>query len=87
MVKFDITGETFKGFAVSGVEAGVVGFYVDGKPYRPNNQEVRAALPFRYRKAFDRAHGAWWFNGNAAHVALRSARGAHLVTLYANPKK
>lgn len=86
MLQFDITGEDIKGFAVDSVEAGMIGCYRDGKPYRPNNEAVRAALPYRYRRAFDRAHGAWWFNGDSAHVALRGYRGNYMVTLYANPK-
>ena len=80
-----------KGFgkpAVCATERGLTGVYVDGKPYGPNNDEVRNCLPHQYRKAFDRAGGAWWFDNAkpeiAAYCTLRDYRGQYLNTVYAN---
>lgn len=40
-------------------EAGLVGDWFKGKPYQPKRDEVRDRLPYKYRKAFDRAM-TWW---------------------------
>lgn len=67
----------------------------------PDNDAIRAALPYRLRAAFERARGAakcggFWFGGNslggpirqqAGHMELRGYRGKHLATLYAIPVK
>ncbi|WP_316227726.1 hypothetical protein [Bradyrhizobium sp. SZCCHNR3015] len=87
MVTFRINGEGFKGCTVPGTEAGLVGCYDGGIPYRPNNEAVRAALPYRWRKAFDRAGGAWWFNGDSAHVCIRDGHGRNLTIIYAHGVK
>ncbi len=87
MVKFNICGTGFKGFAVTGQPAGLVGYYVAGEPYRPNEDQVRAALPFRLRKAFDRAAFNWWFdrdNDRACYRQLRRRNGTFITTVYAN---
>ena len=66
---------------------GMVGHYVDGKCLTPDAAAVRAALPYRYRKAFDRAGGCFWFNAhdNWAPSCLRliGSRGQWLNTVYA----
>ncbi len=89
MVTFRINGVGFKGRAVPAVHAGLVGFYDAGIPYRPDNDAVRAALPYRWRKAFDRADSAWWFNeaGTTATAKIHTARGRYLTTIYAHAAK
>jgi hypothetical protein len=80
-----------KGFGKPSVhctERALTGVYVGDKPYGPNNEEVRNCLPHRYRKAFDRAQGVWWFDKDkpevAAYCTLRDYRGRYLNTVYAN---
>lgn len=63
----------------------------------PCTYSLRALLPYRYRKAFDRA-GKFWFDkaarwngqrvtcGNLPRIALHDARGRYLFTLYAIPR-
>jgi len=57
----------------------------------PSNPAVRAGLPYRWRKAFDRSGGTFWFPKSgkawpaAPYCTLRNARGRHLATLYAIP--
>lgn len=54
----------------------------------PDRAAIAAALPYRFRKAFDRA-GGFWFDKNRetspAHVTLRDRRGKYLTTLYLQP--
>lgn len=69
--------------------AGIVGHYVDGVPYQPDRDAVRAALPHYWRKAFDRTNGTWWFNKHdatmPATLSFSDRRGRYLNTLYAIP--
>lgn len=54
----------------------------------PDPEAVREALPYRWRKAFDRSGGRFWHDnaGNAAaHLSLKDRKGFHLVTLRAVP--
>lgn len=83
---FNVNGVGFKGGNVPSKEAGIVGFYHDGKPYRPDSDAIRALLPFRWRKAFDRAGVFWWNNSvpKQAYVVLRGRSGKYLTTIYAN---
>ena len=73
---------------VPGVLAAIVGTWVDGRPWRPDPVAFRAALPFRWRKAFDR-DGAFWHdkrdNAAPAYTVLRDRRGRYLATVYCNP--
>ncbi len=89
MITFRINGAGFKGCTAPATEAGLVGFYDGGVPYHPNNEAVRAALPYRWRKAFDRADSAWWFNeaGTTATAKIHTARGRYLTTRYAHAAK
>ena len=70
-------------------EAAICGYWEDGKPWAPSREAVRAALPWFYREAFDRA-GNFWFGDNpgeeqplTAHCALYSSKGKYLNTIYA----
>ena len=66
---------------------GMVGHYVDGKCLTPDGAAVRAALPYRYRKAFDRAGGRWWYNKYAdsapGYLRLIGSRGQWLNDVHA----
>lgn len=54
----------------------------------PDRAAVAAALPYRFRKAFDRA-GQFWFNRHRdsapATMMLSDRRGKYLTTLYLQP--
>lgn len=69
---------------------GVYGHWRDGKLFVPDLAAVRAALPFRYRKAHDR-NAAIWFdrdsNDAPATQHLSDSRGRPLLTLYLQPLK
>ena len=71
-------------FRVPGTLAALVGTWVDGRPWLPDPAAFRAALPFRWRKAFDR-DGAFWHGEGSAYVTLRDRRGRYLATVYCNP--
>ena len=67
---------------------GMVGHYVDGKCLTPDGAAVRAALPYRYRKAFDRAGGRWRYNKHPpapGYLKLIGSRGQWLNNVYAIP--
>ena len=54
----------------------------------PDRASLRAALPYRLRKALDRCGGFWFDQSNdksAAHMDLQGYRGAPLVRLYLQP--
>lgn len=57
--------------------------------YIPTAAAVRAGLPYRWRKAFDRSGGNFWFPQNkrdgAPFLTLRDYRGVYLTTVYAIP--
>lgn len=73
-------------FHVAGVEAALSGTWVDGKPFSPDPAEFRAALPYRWRKAFDR-DGAFWHDRDIprCRVTLRDRIGRYLATVYCVP--
>ena len=56
----------------------------------PDRQVLRQALPYRFRKACDRA-GGFWFDkfrdDSPAHMELTDRRGRYLTTLYLQPVK
>lgn len=68
---------------------GIAGHWRNGKLWIPDAASIRAALPFRYRAAFDRACGVFWFDARGkdfpASMRLESSRGKPLVTLYLQP--
>lgn len=70
---------------VPATPAVLVGWYDRGELWRPDPVAVRAALPYRWRKAFDRAGSFWYDNANkrAPYVVLRDHRGRPMLTLYA----
>ena len=67
---------------------GIIGHYDGRDIVKPNSAQVRAALPYRFRAAFDRANG-YWFDKNRndapAICDLYSTRGKLLVKLYLQP--
>lgn len=81
--------------ATDAVRAGV---YVEEerRTVVPDMQAVREALPYRWRKAFDRGARAFWFDsngrltaerfsGSTPYMRLTDARGGYLATIYAIP--
>ena len=62
---------------------------------KPDVAAVRAGLPYRFRKAFDRASGFWFdkgsrfdgnrFSGETPHMTLSDWRGRYMGTVYALP--
>lgn len=76
-------------FRVDGDECALVGTWHNGKPYAPNRQQFRAALPYRWRKAFDReCQGlAFWHDDRLkqCHISLSDRRGRYLATVYCQP--
>jgi hypothetical protein len=69
---------------------GIVGDYHNGTPYQPDTDDVRAALPHAYRRAFDRA-ALWWQQNSMSgrHMPLMrelyGVNGKPLGTLFATP--
>lgn len=55
-------------FTVPATEAGLVGIYRDGIPYRPCGAAIHDALPYHYRAAFDRAQMWLGRNGDGRDV-------------------
>lgn len=78
-------------FHVDGEECALVGTWHNGKPWRPNREQFREALPARWRKAFDRACDGlvfWHDNGKPqCHISLSDRRGKYLATIYCNISK
>lgn len=83
-------------FHVDGLECTLVGTWHNGKPYEPNREQFRAALPQRWRKAFDRECKGlvFWHETGVGknyspqcHVSLSDARGRYLTTIYCQPVK
>lgn len=78
---------------------GTVGHWRDGKCYLPDAQSLQAAIPSRYRKAYDKAinwHGlpqVWCdATNNDAPLAIHLNRSGkrykkHLITIYLQPMK
>lgn len=78
---------------------GTVGHWRNGKLYLPNPDDLRAAIPYRYLKAYDNAVN--WFGlpqiwqdarNNNAPLAIHLNRSGkrykqHLITLYLQPLK
>ena len=72
-------------FHVDGEECALVGTWYNGKPWRPNKEQFRAALPARWRKAFDREQSFWHVkDGSNCHISLSDRRGRYLATIYCN---
>jgi hypothetical protein len=73
---------------VPAIRSAHTGHYIaeTGTTVKPDSAAIRAALPHYYRKAFDRACGAIWFDkhddNKPAYITLRDARGRYLNTVY-----
>lgn len=70
---------------ISAVESrGLCGHWRNGALLVPCRDSIRAALPYRYRKSFDRA--SMWYQDRGPTVChLASTRGKSLVTIYLQP--
>ena len=88
-IEYHCDGLLRKVYYVGAIERGLVGDYVKGIPYGPNNEQVVAGLPFNKRKAAIRA--LWWtgsmHNSNASDVQhmhlTRKRDAAPMGTVYA----
>lgn len=83
---------------VPGVAATVAGVWneIDKRMEKPCAYTTRQMIPYRYRKAFDRQGGNFWFDdanrwngekvtGGIPYLTLYDCRGKYLFTLYAFP--
>jgi hypothetical protein len=91
-VQLNRHGAVFFKTTVKAKESGIVGDWYNGKPYQPDSDEVRAAIPFLFRPAFDRAVLRWSETNGANQsrllplmTELRGLRGQPLGTLFATP--
>lgn len=68
---------------VHGIESsGFCGEWLDGKLFVPDLAAIRAALPSRWHKAFDRRDGLWWSRSdNRASITLKTLRGELIGTI------
>lgn len=94
MVQFVmLASPSMRGFTKATVparEAALAGTWGGGKPWTPDTDAIRAALPSRLRKAFDRSGGTVWHDGTVpvvlgrpkpAKLYLTDRRGKPLYTL------
>lgn len=85
-VFFNINGIGFKGGRVRAVEAGIIGFYHDGRPWKPNRADVRPLIPTKWLPAFERA-SLWWVADDddaTARMDLYDRRGRLLTQIFAH---
>lgn len=85
-VFFNINGNGFKGGRVAAVEAGLVGFYHDGKPWKPDRADVRRFIPTKWLPAFERST-LWWFaedDDRQGRLDLYDLRGRLLTQVFAH---
>lgn len=70
---------------------GLCAYWHGGKNYKPCTDEARQALPYRWRKAFDRA--TLWTREDSARrfqcifATLNDRKGRYLATVYFQPKE
>ena len=71
-------------FKVPARESGLVGAYVNGIPYQPQDSAIVEFLPYHVRKAFARQQ-AWWQIGlsDVLKKELVALNGKPLGTLFA----
>ncbi len=99
MITFNIEGMGFKGFRVRAVKGVLAGVYHERETFQPDCAAIRAELPHRWRKAFDRAGGFWWPKSACLPtlgidtvdnerpqglMVLQDWRGRYLTTLHAD---
>lgn len=99
MIQFNVNGSGFKGFTVAARPAMLAGVYHAGEIYAADESAIRDRLPFRWRKAWDRAGATWWPKSAClpalcndvadnerpqGYRTLRDRRGRYLTTVYAN---
>ena len=72
------------------IPADICGHWHNGQCWRPDAVAIEKALPYRWRKAWKRCGGNFWFesrnNTAAAYANIYSTRGKHLATVYAVPQ-
>jgi hypothetical protein len=90
MPSYNIFWSNGRALKVPAVKAVLAGHWRERELVTPSLPDTRAALPYRWRKAFDRA-GSFWFDARdqaaPATMTLRNRRGGYLATLYAHPDR
>lgn len=67
---------------------GITGHLAKGQLVTPCKDSIRAALPFRFRAAFDRDSSVWFDKHKPDYpcrIHLTNRRGKAMVTLYLQP--
>lgn len=97
MTEFRIIWPESKGIIVRAVEPVIVGIWSDDEKrfLMPDTVDCERLLPYKWRKAFKRKNGRFWYHdkarirdgqitgGDVPHMTLTDYRGRHMVTLYA----
>ena len=95
--EYTIIGHNMHKFTVQAIDAEITGLYDsrDGTITRPCTVDISQLIPWRYRRAFNRTNGRFWYNEAARigldgvtteqlpYLPLYDARGKHMTTLYA----
>ena len=87
-MKFEITFKRYDTihahFTVPAIKARLSGAWYETQPYLPDSDAVEAAMPYHYRKAFNRAR-VWWARefSDTVRCDLRDAKGFPAGTLFA----
>ncbi len=79
-----------KRFKIPAIQAGFVGEYHDGKPYKPDLSELESHLPYKFRKATKRDLTIWHEKGFGPNdgvfkLNLLNSRGKFMAQIRFNP--
>lgn len=86
-------------FTVRAVAADLVGLWDSEQrcAIRPCSVDIEQLIPYRYRRAFKRTTGRFWYDdaarfdggkvvgGSVPYLTLENSRGKYMATLYALP--
>ena len=70
---------------IKAVEAELIGYYANGKPWKVDKDAVLDVLPCKYKKAYKRSSQFWYDEHRNAHCELDDLRGKLLVSIIAVP--
>lgn len=101
-IQFNVNMSGAKGFTLPAVPAVYAGVWHDGDLHTVELGALRARLPHRWRKAFDRTGTLWWPKSAClpakgfdivenekpqGHITLCGRRGKYLTTVYVNAQE
>jgi len=101
-IQFNVNMSGAKGFTLPAAPAMVAGVWHGGELHTVDRDALRALLPYRWRKAFDRAGALWWPKSAClpakgfdirenekpqGHMTLHDRRGKYLTTVYLNAQE